>query len=155
MTLSPVATSAVNSQETGEVFLTLLTIAHSLLPSPLYFVNDYNDCTSNGKLFLACPFTLTLPGTSVDAPPTATLTIDNTDEEIVKTIRGLTSPPYITISIVLASQPDVVEMTFSNLRLQTVDYDVHQVKGTLTYYNVLSEPWPGDTVTPSNHPGLF
>lgn len=154
-TLSNAAINAMMDQETPETVLLLLTIEHDDLPSPLRFVNDAVDITSNGLVYIGFPFSIVLPDDDPDKVPEAKLEISNTDRRIVEAIRSLSTAPYATIQVVLASQPDIVETTIPRMRLRAVEWDVATVTGTLGYEDVLNEQFPGRAFTPDIHPGLF
>jgi len=153
--LSLTARQAVFAQETGTVFLILLTIDHSSLSSPLRFVYNNEDITSRGNTFTAFNFQIQLPSEEEDSITDVQLRIDNVDRQIVETVRSLSSAPEVTMEIVLSSDPDTVEAGPFNFELQEATYDAVQVTGTLGYPPVLDEPFPGDLFTPQNHPGLF
>lgn len=155
MPLSAKATAALFAQETAEVFLVLLTVEHQDLAEPIRVVNNTEDITSRGHLFVGWPFEVTLPDSDPQQVSRATLRIDNVDRQITAAIRGLTSSPTLTFEVIMASTPDVVEVSFGNMQLESVQYDALEISGELTYENVLIEPYPGDSFTPQNFPGLF
>jgi hypothetical protein len=142
-------------QETDEVFLCLLTIEHPSLATPFRFVDDFVNHDSRGNTFLGYPFSITLPDDDPDRLPEAKLDIDNTDRQIVEAVRSLVSPPYITVEVVLAAQPDQVEISFADMRLNQADWDASVVSGALAYEDVLNEQFPGRSFSPDSHPGLF
>lgn len=154
-TLSSLAKQALFAQETGEVFLALLTISHPELLQPLRFVNNTQAIVSRGQNYTAWPFEIVLPGDQEAKPPVMTLKIDNVDREIVKTIRALTTPPTITLEIILASQPDTVEASFTGFTLRNTNYDALVVEGELRLEETISEPFPAGTFNPNTTPGLF
>ena len=153
-TLSSAATASIHAQETGEVWLVLLTISHSTLATPIRVVNNNEDITSRGNIYQAFPFEIVLPGQDPDSIPKATLRFDNVDRTAIATIRGVEAPPSVTIEVILASQPDTVEISFPNLALRNVKYDASVIEGELLFENLFSEPITL-TMTPSRFPGLF
>ena len=153
--ISSRAMEAMFAQETEEVFLLLLTIEHEDMTSPLRLVNNSEDIVSGGDTYTAYPFQFELPSSGGDSPPRATIKIDNVHRDIVSTIRSLASPPEITISVILASQPDTPEASFGNLTLEEVSYDALEITGELAYENVLVEPFPGVSFSPDLFPGLL
>lgn len=146
---------AVNAQETPEVFLILVTIAHASLDPPIRPVRNNEDIPSNGETFIRCPFEITLPIDDADQPPRAKLRIDNVDRRIVQAIRAATSAPTVTIQIVLASDPDTLEAEFTDLTLREATYDVGVVTGDLVPDLFAAEPYPGDVFSPALFPGMF
>lgn len=153
-TLSSVALASIHAQETGEVWLVLVTISHSTLATPIRVVANNEDITSRGNLFQAFPFDIVLPGQDADGPPRATLRFDNVDRTAVNAIRGLTSAPDVLLEVVLASNPDLVEISFPGLSLRNVRFDALQVEGELFFESIFNEPVTL-TMTPSRFPGLF
>jgi hypothetical protein len=154
-TLSVPALRAITAQETGEVFLILITITHDDLADPLYFVNNTENITSRGHEFLGWPFEIALPDEREDALPTVQLRIDNVDRRILEGIRGLPTAPTVLLEIVLASAPDVVEAGPINFTLRGVEYDALVITGTLAPEDVLNEPAMQYSFTPALFPGLF
>jgi hypothetical protein len=155
MSLSLVALQAALAQETGQVFLTCLTISHATLPTPIRLVNDKVDLVRAAGTFIAFPFEIALPEQRDDQLPQVELVIDNVDRSISQAIRNLTSPPTITLEVVLASSPNTLESGPHTLTLLDVSYDAQEVRGRLGFEDVLNEPFPKDSFTPKDFPGLF
>ena len=153
--LSTAARQAIYGAQTAEVFLPLLTIAHPALSPSLYFVSNTQNVTSRGQVYLGWPFEIALPGEFDDQQPVVQLRIDNVDRRILEGIRMLTSPPTVTLEVVLASAPDTVEAGPFALSLRTIGYDALVITGTLTYEDVLNEPAMQYRITPNFFPGAF
>ena len=152
--LSTAGLTSIFSQNSDEVWLALLTISHPSLDAPLMFVSNTESITSRGNIFVGYVFSLELPAEDPDMPGEARLVISNIDRAIVNLIRSLSSPPSILIEIVLASQPDTVEASFDGLVLREAGWDAMEVRGTLKYDDILTEPISVQ-MTPSRFPGLF
>jgi hypothetical protein len=152
--LSSTAIASANAQQTDEVWLVLLTIAHPSLATPIRVVNNNESIVSRGQTYQWFPFEIELPGEDVDSPSRARLRIDNVDRTIVNTIRSISTPPTVTLEVVLASAPNVVEVSFSGLSLREVDYDAMSVTGELVFESIFTEPVTL-TMTPARFPGLF
>lgn len=157
---------AMFDQETDQVFLVLLEIWHDDLDdfssNPLRFVRNYEniDSTLGGtyspaETFTAFPFSLKLPDEDEDRLLVAELEICNVDRTIVEAVRELDSAPEIKIYIVLAEDPDTVEIGPIELKLRKTTYDSFVVRGELYDDYVLDEPWPAGRCTPNVTPGLF
>lgn len=153
-TLSATAVASLNAQETGEVWLVLLTISHPDLPTPIRVVNNNEDITSRGNVYQAFPFEIVLPGEDPDSPPRASIRIDNVDRSVIGLIRSISSAPSVTIEVILASQPNTVEIAYSSLALRNVRYDPSTIEGELFFEPLFNEPITA-TMTPSRFPGLF
>ncbi len=153
--LSTNALTAINSQETDEIFLTLLTISHGDLSTPYYFVNNTVDIVSRGNTFIAYPFDLPLPDSIGESIPNVSLKIDNVDRRIVDTLRSFLSPPSLKIEVVLASSPDIVELGPLDMIILKADYDVMLIEAMIVYDNNMMDLFPSDRYIPSLFPGLF
>ena len=126
--LSAAAVSSLNTPQTGEVWLVLLTISNASMTT-IRVVNNTEDIVSRGNTYQAFPFEMELPGEDPDSPSSARLRIDNVDKRIVEAVRSISTPPEVTIEVILASQPDTVEISYANLTLRSVEYDVDSVRG--------------------------
>lgn len=154
--LSTPALRALFASQTGEAFIVLLTLSHPTLANPIRVCSDGQALISNGNTYVAFPFRISLPAEVEGAPPTTELEIDNVDRSIVKAVREATGEPIqISMSVVLASSPNTIEAGPFDFTLRNVEYDASVVRGQLQYEDILNEPYPGDTMTPSRFPGLF
>ena len=107
-TLSTTAVASQNAENTDQVWLTAVTIAHDSLAEPIRVVDNTENIISNGNIFVAWDFTLQLPGEDPDNPVSASISIGNIDPEIIKSLRAISSPPTVTIQILLGDSPDVI-----------------------------------------------
>jgi len=154
--LSNTAILAAQDVESNEAWLVLLEITHSALPEPFYLVNNTETITSNGIDYLAYPFGMVLGNDTGEKLPTVSLTIDNVDRSLMSAIRSLVDSPDVVIKVVLSSQPDVVEIAISELKLREVSYDAFAISGTLYADDILNQRWPKDQVTVgAGYYGLF
>lgn len=155
MTVSNTFKQAAFLQETDDVFLVLLTIDHTDINPPIRVVNNNEDITSNGNVFVAYPFDIQLPDSMEDSPPRARLVIDNISREIAQAIRNISTPATVLIEIIRAADPDTIEMTFATFNLKNVKWDVFKVSGDLVMENMEIEPFPAGQFSPAYFPGLF
>jgi len=144
---------AVNASTTGSAFLTLLTITAGNLP-PLRVVNDMQQHTSRGNVFVAYPFSIVLASNVADSQPTVTLTIDNVSQDIIKYIRGFEDAPIVKIEMVLSTSLDRVDRAVNFLRLASVTYDALKVSGTLMPIDFLTARAVDSTYRGSEFPSL-
>ncbi len=142
-------------EEAEEVFLILLTINESSLSSPIRVVNNNENITSNGNIFIGYPFDIQLPDSFQDAPPRAKLTIDNVSREIGTAIRLISGAPTVQIDIIMASAPDVIEKRLTPFTLRNVKWDSARVTGDLVLEYMETEPFPAGQFSPAYFPGLF
>jgi hypothetical protein len=160
--MSPRARQALYAPETSEVFLALLVVSHpTIVDGPLRFANNMEDVysTAGGEAtpqhYLACPFTITLPEETSDKLPEAQIAIDNVDQRIVEAVRTMQTPPTMTLYLVLASTPDIVEAGPFVFTLKSAQYNATQVTGILAFTNILNEPFPWRIFNPADWPGVF
>lgn len=153
--LSSNALASMYAQETSEVWLVLLEIDEAGLSEPIRVVNNNENVTHNGNVYEGFPFELPMPDEVENQVTSVTLTIDNVDRRIVQAVRSLSSPPTVTMSVVMASSPDTIEAGPFEMTLKDATYTALTVVGRLGFEDFEDEPFPGETFTPQNHPGLF
>lgn len=147
--------TAIHARETGVVLVHLLKLTHPSLSDPIRVCDDAVDIVSGGYTYTAFPFELTMAADDEDAPPTAKLRICGVDGTITRAARGLSGPAMgVTLSLVMLASPDIVEIGPIEFSLRDVSYEAGIVEGTLRYDDWLNEPYPADSVTPSNFPAL-
>ncbi|NLS03627.1 DUF1833 family protein [Rhizobium sp. P32RR-XVIII] len=164
-TVSPAFLNAINSQETDEVVICLLTVTHEDLAEPIFLSSDATTrisdsplvyaTVSRGNEYLFLPFEFTLPDDKSDSPPRIQLSIDNTDRSLVAMLRSFTTPASIKLEIVLASSLDDVEIEMPALQLSEVTIGEEQVTADLVADALINEPYPAGQFTPGAFPGLF
>jgi uncharacterized protein DUF1833 len=142
-------------EETGEVFVELLTLSHESLPEPIRCCSNDVPLTSRAAEFLPYPFELFPPDDIQERPPRLRLVIDNVDPRIITALRPLQSPIGVAWEVVRAAEPDLVEIRFSNLLIREVQYDVLTISGELIPRDLRTEAFPRHLFTPSLFPGLF
>lgn len=153
--LSQKLIKAVLEQDTGEVFLLLLTFDHKSFPSPIRLVNNLEDIRSRGDLYQAFPLELTLPPDDGDTLPTVQITCQNASLELIDEIRSVQGPMSVRIELIMASTPDWVEASIEDLRVASVQYDKSAIQMTCTVDDLLNTSFPKERYLPSNFPGLF
>jgi len=151
MTVSTTFKAAAYAQQTDEVALVILAIAHSDLAATIRVVNNTENVTSGGDEYLAAGFDIKLPNDD----GRTTISVCNIDRIMVNAIRSISSRPTVTMSVILASDPDTIEVGPYVMELSEVTFDAFTVTGTLTFDDFLDEPFPGDKFTPGQFPGLF
>lgn len=154
MALSNAFKTAAFAQETDDVFLVLLTIAHADISPSIRVVNDNQNITSNSNLFTAFPFDILLPDSKEESVPRAQLSIDNVSREIQQHIRSITTPPTVAIEIIRAEAPDTIEKSWSPFTLRNVEWDFANMTGDLLLENIQIEPFPLGLFSPADFPGV-
>lgn len=155
-TLSAAARQSMFAQEGGAaVFLVLLEITGPGIVTPIRVVNDMQNVTHGGDLYLAAAFIISLPTEQEEIAQQVRLRIDNVDQSIVEGVRLLTGPPTVTMTVVLAATPDTIEAGPFTFTLRNAEYNAFEVVGTLAYEDILSESYPEDAFTPALFPGMY
>lgn len=154
--LSQPAFRAIFGQETSEAFLVLLTLSHPSLSQPIRVTSDGVHTTSRGLTFYRYPFEITLADDTDGSIRDVTLSIDAVDLSIIEAVRRISGPELmVTMEVVLASSPDLVEVGPVEFTMRSVQYDASKVEGTLVFEDVLNEAYPGESYGPGNYPALF
>jgi hypothetical protein len=152
--LSPTALAAINAPECEEVFLWLMKIRNDEIVD-INVVNNTEDITSNGEVYTAFGFGIILSEDDGERLPEVRLTIDNVDRMLIDEIRGVSTPLIVDLSLVLASNPDNVEMEFPKMTLRRVSYNETLITGTLVVAEILASRFPADKMSPLDYPGLY
>lgn len=148
--------SELYQQETDVLFVYLLTVNHADLAEPLRFTNNTDNIESNGDLYQAWPFDISLPDQGDDKIPRAQIVFDAADNNMVSVLRSLESQPSISIAIVDVDDPGTIEKSFSNMMVvsqaYTSDYSVSLTLGMLDLTQERAQNLRFDKV---RFPGLF
>ncbi len=150
--MTPLAIRALLGLEPNEVATALLTIEAGA--TVLRVCNNNEPVISGGENFADYPFNITLPSDG-EGIPSADLQIANVDNEISEAMDALGSSPLCKIEVVLASTPDVIEMSFSHLKMRGVKQDDISISATLSQSQIDNRPYPPLRVTQRDFPGLY
>ena len=142
MTITAAGVTELAAQECATAWLVLLTISHPSLPTPLRFTSDGVTTISNSQTYQSFPFEITLPDDVEGRAPMAQLRVDNTSQEVIALLRGLTSPPTVTMQIVRSAAPNVVERQWVGLEWRASTHDVGFITGQLTVDDIATEEFP-------------
>lgn len=156
---------ALFAQESGEVPIMLLTITHPELAEPIYLSTDATErfsidplmyrTRSRGIDYLYAGIDVALPDEQDKSPPASKLTIANVTRDLIPLARSVSTPPSVKIEVVLASDPDTVEMTWPALDMTNLTYDASFLTFDLTMDALVTEPYPSGTFSPADFPALF
>ncbi|MEN6538923.1 MAG: DUF1833 family protein [Mizugakiibacter sp.] len=152
--VSQAALQAMLAQHTGEVFLVCVRIAHPDI-STIRIVNNTQAITRTDGVYQPYPIRARLPDQRDDQIPQVQLIVDNVDRSVLEAIRTISGVPTVTLEVVLASSPNTIEAGPFEFDLLGATYDALVITGTLGYEDdLLSQPIPALTYTPTNSPGL-
>jgi Domain of unknown function (DUF1833) len=165
MPLSPIAKQAMFSQQSEEVLITLLTITHPSTPGTWLVSNDPTVRVSDdpllyatysrGQQFVFIPFSLVLPESSDESPPSAKIVLTNVERELIPLLRTYHQPATIMIEMVLSSNPDAVEVPLTDLQVLNCTYSAEEVVLALGAPLLSIEPFPALSFSPGFFAGLF
>jgi len=152
---SATALNAMNALDgAGDTFLWLARISHPQMTT-IDIVNNNVDVLSNSVNYTAYAFGIIVNDDNGDRIPELKLTVDNVDRMLVDEIRTLPSAMTVDLQLVLASDPDVVEMEFPSMTLRRVNYNATTITGTLVVSEMLSIRFPKGKITAENYAGIF
>jgi hypothetical protein len=164
-TISLTARAAYNAEQTGEIDIFLITVTHETIVTPQRYSSDPTTrlsvdplvygTVSRGNTFEFLPISLVMPDDSAQTPPAIKLVLDNVLRQAIPLLRSISTPPSVTIEMVLKSAPDVVEVSWADFDLVNTDYTAESVSVDLTINALATEPYPSGTFTPSGFGGLF
>ncbi len=154
-TLSPELLAQIFGQQADDCFLILLTITHPSLPTPIRFVNNVENITSNGDEYEAFPFKITLPMDDGESAREVAVEFDNVSLELVTELRTITDPLDVNLKMILGSIPDDIQLELAELKIGSVNYDQHKITGKMYQDNFMSSAMTSEKYTPLNFPGLF
>ena len=139
-----------------EAPLILLEIDHTELSEPVRVVNDTQDLTSNGNLYIGFPFRCVLPDDFENQLPKARLSVDNVSRDLMYWIEttGGGQDSTATFKQVLRSNPDVIEWSIQ-MSLFNVNVTMQEISAELGFENLFGKPAVSFKYTPTTSPGLF
>ncbi|MBO9717530.1 MAG: DUF1833 family protein [Pseudoxanthomonas sp.] len=153
--LSPAAAAASLAAQSPEVWLACLVISGPGLET-MRIVNNTEAITRAAGEFAAYPFEAELPEDGERAGGTATLRLDNIDREVTRLLRDYTGIATATIEVVLASQPDTVEIGPLEFAVLGAEYDELVIQLSLGHEeDLLNQRVPAQAYQPSNSQGLW
>lgn len=143
------------SAEATGVWTALATITHAALSEPVRIANNNENVLSRGELYRKCPFAVKLPIHSEDGPPGAQLRAPNVSQDLVAILREINSPASIKFEVVLASNPNFIEIEYGVMRITFVRVTEAIVSATVGLDDLRTEPFPAHGFVPTYFPGLF
>ena len=165
--LSAAAVKSMFAEESEDYPILLLTISGGGMTSDINISSDPTErlletdadilygTTSNGVDYYFLPFQLKLPDESDESSQQMSITIDNVSRELVPAIRSADSSLMVSVAIVMSCSVNVVEATFPDFIITSIDYDEMTITGNMTLDLFDREPFPAGSFTPSAFYGLF
>lgn len=142
---------AIMKQEPDEQFMELIEIDHDDMTVPLRFCNDKANITSNGDVYTAFPFSISLPSDEEDRIGEVQLIIVVLDQVIQTEVRALSTSPDITLSVITRSAPNTIEAGPFAFTVTSVEFDGPIATFTLGFNRILFEDtFPKGVFGPAN-----
>lgn len=141
------------AQESEDPFLTLITLTHPTFTARL--VNNTVDIVSNGFTFVAYPMKIKLPADDGESARDFSIEFDNVSLELITNMRSVTTAIGVKIEMILASMPDVIQMSYEDLQIRSIAYDAKKIQAKIVLDNFLTVAMTSERYNPSNFPGLF
>ena len=153
---SATAKKQLNVTSATDPVLLLMTLSHPDLITPVRITNNTEDVMSNGDLFIAMPFEITLPDDLSQGQPRADLSIDNVGRVLTQWLDDSAGGDGATVLLqqILFSAPDVIEWS-ATMDLFNVSMNSSRVTATLAFANFLDKPGVRVIYRPDTAPGLF
>lgn len=155
MPLTTAALRAANAENNPDPFLVLMTIKLAPEGEDVRVVNNTEDVTSRGQVFIACPFAIALPEASENVITNAEVQIDNVDTRIWQGVRALTFAPEVLLEVVLASAPSTVLIGTDGLKLRETTATQRTISGKLVPDSVWTAGFPAHDFDPAQFQGMF
>lgn len=153
--LSSNAVREALAEHSTDAFLMLVEFTYPATGETFRVALNTEDVTSGGHAYTATYFEVTLPETSDRAPQGCQITVDNVDLRMIDLLRSIVTPLSVTIRVVLASSPDVIEMELADLVLREVTWNAQTITGTLVSEDPLNQKFPGHDYEPRTFQGIF
>lgn len=134
----------------------LLEINHPDLSEPVRVINDMQNITSNGNLYIACPFRCILPDDYDGQLPKARLSIDNVGRDLMYWIDSSNGGQGSTVKFIqiMRSRPNQIEWEIT-MNMYNVNVTMHEISAELGFDNLFSKPAISMQYRPDNSMGLF
>lgn len=142
-------------QDSGDPLLELVTLNHASFTSPIRLVKNTEDIISRSLTFMAFPFQVILPTDDGERSREVKIEFDNTGLDLITSIRSVITPIDCALEYVLASNPDLVEFDFLELKIKNITYNANRISGSLYLDDFLNTGLPGEKYDPPKYPGIF
>lgn len=153
--LSPELVAQLFAQESNDPFLMLVTLSHITMPTPIYFCTDAVNVVSRGNTYLPFPMNVTLAPDDGETTREIQMTFDNVSRELIEELRSISDPMEVKIEMVLASNPDYVQISIDDLKIKNITYDRQKISAKLFLDNFLNVGMTSEKYSPLTYPGLF
>ena len=152
--LSNALLAQLYGQESNDPFLILLTMTHDSFDT-IRLVNNTVDIVSRTQTFLGYPFRIVLSPDDGEQSRNISLSIDNTSLELIDELRQVTTAIGVKLELILASDPNTVQIEIADLEIQNISYNKSTITATLVLDGFLNQEMIGERYIPTKYIGLF
>jgi hypothetical protein len=96
-----------------------------------------------------------LPTDDGETTREVSIEFDNVSRELIDELRTVTTPIDVKIEMVLASNPDYIQVTLDELKMRNVSYNKSTVNARLYLDSFLNVELTSEKYSPKLYPGLF
>jgi hypothetical protein len=148
--------NAIYSQQTGEVFVPILSIEHPSI-APIRMVGDNVGIEVGGNWYYPFPFEYELPSNEDGVVQSLKVNIANVSREIVSLVRSVSTKPTATFQLIMRSDPTVDLGRTYLMDIRAASWDALMIELTLSRSKNLKINFPRTDFkfTPIHYPGLF
>lgn len=153
--ISDAAKRSVNASATGEVWLSLVELENANWAEPVRLVRDTTDVVSGGNTYLAFPFDISLPDEEAEQQSVVNFVAYTANSDLIAQIRSASDVITGRVFWVLASSPEVIEISFVELEIRVIDYDDKTISGSMVIEPVMDSLFGSRLMDNVNTPGLL
>lgn len=153
--VSPEARKALQAQTTGEVFLVCVKVSHADWVDDLRMIQNNEAVTVNGDIYLPVAFNFTPPVEEDGSIKQSQLSIANVDQQIIANLRLLKHNPQVEAFVIMASDPDTIEVGPWHFDMRNVSYTDTMISGDLHPSAPLLRLSSGTHYKNNTFPGLY
>ena len=169
--LSLNARLAQDAPASDEIHAVLMEISHPSLSAPIRLSTDNSERISDEPLvygtrsrwrganpqaepFLWIVASAVIPSDLEDAPAAATIVVENLDSKMAELLRSFIDAASLSMAVVLASSPDLVEAEWTGLQLVTAEITAGEITLQFSREEIELEPFPMGRLSRERFPGL-
>jgi len=131
--------TAANDEVTGEVALPLVQLSYASWSTDLFLVANTEDVTSNGQVYTAAGFDISLPDQVDGRSGNLRWQLYDATADVLAMIRSANGYVDITVSYIFADDPDTIVAGPYTAEIRSVQGRFGVMSGVLTLYPVLDE----------------
>lgn len=154
-TLSTAAAASALAAQTDEVWIACLTIEGDGLET-MRIATDSVPVERADGTFQPYPFEAAIPDDVERSSGSIELRICNIDREVTRLLKDYQGVPRATLEVVLASQPDTVELGPFDFSVISAEVNEMTISLKLGHHeDLLNQRVPAQAYNPTNSPGLW